>query len=103
MKAMSHQRRQLLKMAAVTIAAAAMPEAASAAPSLLQERPIPRSGERLPVVGIGTWQTFDVGPKAPERAELADVLRGFVAHGGRVLDSSPMYGQAERVVGDLSA
>jgi aryl-alcohol dehydrogenase-like predicted oxidoreductase len=70
---------------------------------LLQLRPIPRTGERLPVVGVGTWQTFDVGPKAPERAELAEVLRRFVALGGRVVDSSPMYGQAERVVGDLAA
>jgi aryl-alcohol dehydrogenase-like predicted oxidoreductase len=68
----------------------------------MQSRPIPRTGERLPIVGVGTWQTFDVGPKAPERAELAEVLRRFAALGGRVVDSSPMYGQAERVVGDLT-
>ena len=68
----------------------------------IQSRPIPRTAERLPVVGVGTWQTFDVGPKAPERAELAEVLRRFAALGGRVVDSSPMYGQAERAVGDLT-
>src|SRR5262245_43543781 len=76
----------------------AMPQASS-----FQERPIPRTGERLPVVGLGTWQTFDVGANAPERTELAEVLRRFAAQGGRVVDSSPMYGQAERVVGDLTA
>jgi len=71
--------------------------------SPIQQRPIPRTGERLPVVGLGTWQTFDVGANAPERAELTEVLRRFATEGGRVVDSSPMYGQAERVVGDLTA
>jgi len=66
-------------------------------------RPIPRSGESLPVVGLGTWQTFDVGPSAAERAPLADVLRLFLGGGGRVIDSSPMYGKAEAVAGDLLA
>ena len=68
----------------------------------IQQRPIPRTGERLPVVGLGTWQTFDVGPNAPERTELTEVMRRFAAQGGRVVDSSPMYGQAERVVGDVT-
>lgn len=76
-----------------------MPEAPAAQPLL--QRPIPRSGEMLPVVGLGTWQTFDVGPNAPQRAELKEVLRELAALGGRVVDSSPMYGQSERVVGDL--
>jgi aryl-alcohol dehydrogenase-like predicted oxidoreductase len=69
----------------------------------MSKRPIPHSGESLPVVGLGTWQTFDVPPDAPERAELKKVLRGLVEHGGSVVDSSPMYGQAERVVGDLTS
>jgi aryl-alcohol dehydrogenase-like predicted oxidoreductase len=80
-----------------------MSQAASAPDPQPQTRAIPRSGERLPVVGIGTWQTFDVAADAPERAELAEVLRRFAASGGRVVDSSPMYGRAERVVGDLTA
>jgi aryl-alcohol dehydrogenase-like predicted oxidoreductase len=67
------------------------------------KRPIPRSGEPLPVVGLGTWQTFDVAPTATERTELKEVLRALVGEGGTVVDSSPMYGQAERVVGDLAA
>ena len=67
----------------------------------MQTRSIPRSGEGLPVVGIGTWQTFDVGRSEPERAPLREVLRLLFAAGGRVIDSSPMYGAAEGVVGDL--
>ncbi len=69
----------------------------------LLQRKIPSSGEALPVIGLGTWQTFDVGAGAAERAPLADVLRTFVKLGGRVVDSSPMYGRAEGVVGDLAA
>src|SRR5690606_17181641 len=49
----------------------------------------------------GTWQTFDVGPNAAERAELGDVLGLLVEAGGSVVDSSPMYGRSEQVVGDL--
>jgi len=59
------------------------------------------SAERLPVIGMGTWNTFDVGPNAAERAPLLDVLKVFYEHGARVIDSSPMYGQAERTTGDL--
>lgn len=77
-----------------------MPEAPAAQPLL--QRAIPRTGETLPVVGLGTWQTFDVGPGVSERAELKEVLRELAALGGRVVDSSPMYGQSERVVGDLT-
>ena len=69
----------------------------------MSTRPIPRTGEPLPVVGVGTWQTFDVGPASPERAELKEVLQRLVEHGGSVIDSSPMYGEAERVAGDLSS
>ena len=66
------------------------------------ERPIPADGTLLPVVGLGTWQTFDVGRSAADRAPLREVLRRFAALGGRVVDSSPMYGEAEAVVGDLA-
>jgi len=62
-------------------------------------RPIPSSGEKLPVIGLGTWQTFDVEPA--QSGPLAEVLRAFVKLGGRVIDSSPVYGRAEQVIGDL--
>jgi diketogulonate reductase-like aldo/keto reductase len=66
------------------------------------ERRIPSSGETIPAIGLGTWRTFDVGRGADERAPLTEVLRRFVELGGRVVDSSPMYGAAESVVGDLA-
>jgi diketogulonate reductase-like aldo/keto reductase len=71
-------------------------------PEMLQ-RKIPSSGELLPVVGLGTWQSFDVGTSTADRTPLAEVLTAFVRLGGRVIDSSPMYGRAEGVVGDLAA
>ncbi len=67
------------------------------------ERSIPSSGEKLPVIGLGTWQTFDVGASAAERAPLEEVLRSFVKLGGKLVDSSPMYGRAEAVLGELAA
>lgn len=66
------------------------------------QRRIPRTGESLPVVGLGTWQTFDA-PNAAAAAPLRDVLREFARLGGTVVDSSPMYGRSESVVGDLAA
>jgi aryl-alcohol dehydrogenase-like predicted oxidoreductase len=66
-------------------------------------RPVPKTGEELPVVGLGTWQTFDVGSSERERAPLRKVLDTWLARGGRVIDSSPMYGRAEAVAGDLLA
>jgi diketogulonate reductase-like aldo/keto reductase len=95
-------RRRLLGIAAALAGAAVMRDAAAAPfPLPLIQRPIPRSGEQLPVVGLGTWQTFDVGPRAAELTGLKEVLRAFADLGGKLVDSSPMYGQAERVAGEL--
>jgi len=66
-------------------------------------RRIPSSGEPVPVIGLGTWQTFDVGSSSAERAPLEEVLGTFVATGGKVIDSSPMYGNSEEVVGAIAA
>ena len=76
--------------------------AADPAPGLLT-RKIPSSGEPLPVIGLGTWQTFDVGRSQDARAPLAEVLAAFAELGGKLVDSSPMYGNSEEVVGDLAA
>jgi diketogulonate reductase-like aldo/keto reductase len=76
--------------------------APAAGASAMIARKIPSSGELLPVIGMGTWQTFNIGHKAEERQVLEQVLREFVTLGGRVLDSSPMYGAAEQVAGDLA-
>jgi diketogulonate reductase-like aldo/keto reductase len=66
-------------------------------------RPIPSSGEAMPVIGLGTWNVFDVGEDAGARAPLKEVLRHLVDAGGRMIDTSPMYGRAEAVTGDLVA
>jgi aryl-alcohol dehydrogenase-like predicted oxidoreductase len=76
--------------------------AGSPAKSPMHTRPIPSSKEQLPVIGLGSWQTFDVGGSAAVRKPLLDVLALFVQLGGRVIDSSPMYGRSESVLGDLA-
>ena len=74
----------------------------AATPSLIR-RQVPRTGELLPAIGLGTWQTFDVGEGESRRAPLREVVGEFARLGGRVVDSSPMYGQSEGVLGDLAA
>lgn len=69
----------------------------------MHKRKVPATGEMLGVIGLGTWQTFDVGSAPVERAPLAEVLRVLFDAGGSVIDSSPMYGRAEAVAGDLLA
>ena len=64
---------------------------------------IPATGEAMPVVGLGTWQSFDVGADDAARKPLREVLQVVAQARGRVVDSSPMYGAAESVVGDLVA
>ena len=93
----------MLQLAAGCTVAAMNKKKARAQSTSMLKRPIPRSREMLPAVGVGTWQAFDVGADAPERAELREVLRSLAEGGGSVVDSSPMYGEAERVVGDLTA
>jgi aryl-alcohol dehydrogenase-like predicted oxidoreductase len=74
---------------------------ARAASEKMQTRKIPSSGVALPVIGCGTWRTFDAGPTPADRAPLTEVLRTLFDAGGSVIDSSPMYGRAEAVTGDL--
>ncbi len=91
----SRSRRRLL---ASLLALPALAHA-QARPALLT-RAIPSSGEQLPVVGLGSWITFNVGRDPAARAECAAVMRQFFASGGRLIDSSPMYGSAQDVIGD---
>jgi diketogulonate reductase-like aldo/keto reductase len=62
-------------------------------------RPIPSSGEALPLVGLGSWVTFNVGDDVASRDSCAEVMRAFFAGGGRMIDSSPMYGSSQDVIG----
>lgn len=72
-------------------------------PAKLITRPIPSTGEQLPIVGIGTSRRYDVGASAEEREPLREVLRELPRLGGRLVDTAPSYGSAEAVVGDLVA
>ena len=96
-------RRNALKLIAGLSLAAAMPqlEAADMAPHQLQRR-IPRSGELLTAMGLGTWQTFDVAGDAAGLTAVRETLRLFAVAGGRMVDSSPMYGSSEAVLGDTA-
>jgi diketogulonate reductase-like aldo/keto reductase len=100
-------RRRFVAGAAGVLGAALSVRAVGAARRVPAEagsprtRPIPRSGERIPLVGMGTWLTFDVGDRAPERLQRQRVLDAFFAAGGGMIDSSPMYGRAEALLGEL--
>ena len=101
-------RRDLLReMAGAALAAGAWPIAAtggsaqSSSPVRMHTRPIPSSGEALPVVGLGTYINFDVTPGSAEYRALPAVLAAMFAAGGTVIDSSPMYQRAEQTTGEL--
>ena len=69
----------------------------------MNTRKIPSSGKLVPVVGLGTWQSFDVGHSQTQRNPLKEVLKILIESGGSVIDSSPMYGRSEKVVGELTS
>ena len=92
-------RRDFLAGAA-TLGAMLMPSPSRGADVL--ERSIPKTGERVPAVGLGTWQVFDVASDAAALAQARETLQAFAADGGRVVDSSPMYGSSESVTGQLA-
>jgi diketogulonate reductase-like aldo/keto reductase len=86
-------RRDALRLIGTAALACAAPQSPAASTPM----------DKLPLIGLGTWQTFDVGTSAAERKPLEEVLKAFVELGGRLVDSSPMYGQSEQVVGDIAA
>lgn len=98
---MEHQitRRALVHAAAVGAAAAVLRPLSALAQEPLLTKPIPSSGEQLPLVGLGSWITFNVGDDPQLRAECTAVMRAFFAVGGRMIDSSPMYGSSQAVIG----
>lgn len=99
-------RRRIIRSIFVTGAGALLARTlptTAATPMPILSRAIPRSGETLPVVGLGTWQEFDFHGDAEKRSQAVDTLRTFVDAGLRVVDTSPMYGAAESVVGELLA
>ncbi|MFN0177161.1 MAG: aldo/keto reductase [Gemmatimonadales bacterium] len=97
-------RRDFLHLSAAATLAG-LPRPGGQDTAMLATAPIPSTGERIPRIGLGTWQTFDVAPgaanAAARRRDLTETLRVFVESGATVIDSSPMYGASEQVVGDL--
>lgn len=79
----------------------AWPGSAGAQPHAPITRVVPATGEELPAIGLGTWITFNVGMSRGARAPLVPVMQTFFARGGAMIDSSPMYGTSEAVIGDL--
>ncbi|RJQ83610.1 MAG: aldo/keto reductase [Desulfobacteraceae bacterium] len=95
------RRTFILGTGAFAAALAFAPGAVLGDDRALIRRAIPSTGEMLPVMGMGTSRTFDAGQDAAVRAQLAEVLQVFFDNGGKLIDSSPMYGRSESVVGDL--
>jgi diketogulonate reductase-like aldo/keto reductase len=103
MQLVSKERRMLLRAMLAGGACTAMSTSPAAAPGPLIARPIPSSGELLPVVGLGSWITFNVGDDPAARAGCTRVVQAFLAGGGRMIDSSPMYGSSQAVIGHALA
>lgn len=95
----SLDRRTLLRSLSAAGVAAALPRSAPAQQGRVLTRPIPASGEALPLVGLGSWITFNVGNDRVARDTCAQVMGAFFAAGGRLIDSSPMYGSSQNVIG----
>jgi diketogulonate reductase-like aldo/keto reductase len=89
------------RAALMLLGALVTPRLATAAEPIL--RAIPRTGEKLPALGLGTWQVLDVAPSGAEFDAALAATRSFLGAGGRVLDSSPMYGRSEERIGDILA
>jgi diketogulonate reductase-like aldo/keto reductase len=99
---MGNRRRFLQSLAGLGAAAVLGPGLAAASPPVIRKA-IPVSGERLPVIGMGSWLTFDVGDDERARAVRVQVLQAFFDRGGALIDSSPMYGSAQEVIGHALA
>jgi diketogulonate reductase-like aldo/keto reductase len=93
------RRRAIGGAAALGALAALAPLAARAQVPAVATKPIKAGGEQVPLIGLGTWITFNVGNDTAARDSCADVMGAFFAHGGRMIDSSPMYGSSEAVIG----
>ncbi len=98
-----YQRRLLIRTLAGLGAAALVGPGYAGTATQVISKPIPSSGERLPVIGMGSWLTFDVGDNVRARAVRTQVLQAFFDHGGELIDSSPMYGSSQEVIGHALA
>src|SRR5712691_3441482 len=100
-------RRRAAKLIGATVADAFLPMGTSRIFAAEESsrplmRSIPKTSEKLPVIGLGSAVTFDVPSRSPQAKTVGDVMALFVKHGGKVIDTSPAYGNAESVIGDLA-
>src|SRR5262249_58793135 len=94
-------RRRLLRiLAAIGAAALFRPQLASSQQARVLDKPIPSTGEELPAVGLGSWITFNVGNDPIARDACAQVMGAFFDSGGRLIDSSPIYGSSPKGIWD---
>jgi diketogulonate reductase-like aldo/keto reductase len=96
-------RRGFVSLCGGVLASSMLDPIRSLASTSMHTRTIPGSGESLPVIGLGTYQAFDIADSGPEFEQGRQVLRRFVDEGGRLVDTSPMYGNAEHIIGKLSS
>jgi len=95
-------RRELLQTSLALSGVSVLSPFTIFAEEKMVHRAIPASGETIPVIGLGSWQTFDIGTDEATRAPRREVLKLFVEMGGSVIDSSPMYGRSEAVLGEMT-
>src|SRR6185295_15214903 len=96
-------RNDFIKQIAFSSGSLFLPELlCSTVPAKMIMRKIPSSGELIPAIGLGSWLTFDVGDSNDELTPMRNVLKAFAQAGGTVIDSSPMYGRSEKVIGKLA-
>ena len=100
---MDQLRRSVVLGLGAAFAAGALPPRVGAEPGSVLMRQIPSSGEALPAVGLGTWSAFDVDTKGADFEQAREALARFKELGGRVVDTSPMYGKAEAALGAAGA
>jgi diketogulonate reductase-like aldo/keto reductase len=99
-KRLGLSRRGVLRMLLAAVSMPALrPSTGDAAEQSIITKPVPSTGEALPVVGLGSWITFNVGDDIAARDSCAEVMRAFFESGGRLIDSSPMYGSSQAVIG----
>ena len=95
----SSRRDFMVSLGSLALASSAGLRAAAGAPGPMIRKTIPGTGERIPAIGMGSWLTFDVGRDGEARAHRVEVLRTFLEMGGGMVDSSPMYGSSQEVIG----
>ncbi len=98
-------RRQVISAGAALAAAPAIPiKVAMGDESLsMRRRVIPATGETLPVIGLGTYLAFDVDSTPSAIEQRKDIVDQMIAHGGSLIDTSPMYNRSEKIIGDVIA